>query len=365
MRALTTTCVLALVLCAATEDAFAQSGRPAVAHTVSPGLHEFHGMETVSRDGARTALSPATQFKLDREVPRSGESLVDVTRRKGYEVDPGTMEAVRKLNPNLQSTVKPLRPGEAVTFVRPVENLDPDARIAVVPGVRSLAPLVFQSHRADIASARTEVQRSFGLNQLSVQQLQSLQAATSRLDNANAVFETRAATMSPRQRALAALQIEAGTAQIRSAIVSTSGDPLGAFQASVALAADADAFSKHFASGPRRLKVVVRPSSPGTTARPLAVYVLPLGLVRYGPSTDESKLRNLIDALAFTQPTSPSLGEVEAGLRYAVWLGPRHSVELMARMIKNGATPKYISVDATPASLADVIFNESDQVRAP
>ncbi|WP_436309518.1 hypothetical protein [Variovorax sp. LjRoot130] len=322
-------------------------------------------MEVVGQDGKRTPIAPSKNFKLDHEASRSGESLLDVTRRKGYAVDPGTVEAVRKWNPKVESTINPLRAGETLTFVRPVENVEPDAKLAVVPGARPLTPLVFTTQRAEIAKVRMEVQKTYGQPQLSAQQHQRLQVATDKIERANAVFEARATTMSPRQQALAAVQIEAATAQIRTAAVSASVDRPDAVLASAAIAADAETFAKLLSSGPRKLRVVVRSAPSGKAAEPLAVYVLPLGLVRYGPSTDETKLRNLIGVLTFSQPTSPSLGDVEPGVKYAVWVGPRHSVDLMAKLVKNGSVKKYVPVDATPASLADVIFDEADQIRAP
>ena len=341
---------------------FAAMGQAQTAATMPAGRTgqpDRRAMEVVGQDGRRSEISSSRPFTLDRGESLSGESLMDVARRRGYDVDAPTLRSLREWNPEVSSPTSPLRTGEQVRLIRPSEKVEPGSRLAVPPGAAPLTPLVFRTAGADIAAARKQVLES---NTLSTQQLQQVDASAVKLQHANAEFEAKATSMTPRQRALATVQVDAATAQVRAAATSRGqADQAKAVQASAAIAADAEAFSKSLAGGPRKLKVLVRPSLPGKQAEPMAVYVLPLGLLHYGSVIEVSKLHNMLAVLTLPRPTSPSVGDVEPGIKYAVWIGPRHAVQQMAELVRKGGVSKYVPVNAKAATLLDVTFDEGDQ----
>lgn len=250
----------------------------------------------------------------------------------------------------------------------------PDHREGTEMGSRSAQPQVpgpppagaaeFRALNPGLRAMQADLERA---EHLPSRQQASLLAASHRVETANRVFEARAATMTPRQRALASFQIDAASASIRSAATPGAEMQVQGVRTSVAVADEAEAFSRRIASGsasPRRVTVHVRSAAPERPAKPLAVYVLPLGLMEYGPYADEAQLRNLLNHLRFTEPTSPSHGDVEPGFRYAVWVGPEHEMPSMATLVKTGSPIRFKIVDATAETAAIVTFDESDQIRA-
>jgi hypothetical protein len=168
--------------------------------------------------------------------------------------------------------------------------------------------------------------------------------------------------MTPRQRALAAFQIESATTLLSEASArERPRDPSTVLRQSANSAAEAEEFANGLASIPRKLKVVVQPS-PAGAAPPMTVYVLPFGVFRYGNVVDEKTLHNLIDLLLFQKLTSPSEGELEPGITYAIWVGSKHSADKMTAIVRQGKVNAYRLIDAAQEHLPDVTFNASDQV---
>lgn len=233
-----------------------------------------------------------------------------------------------------------------------------------VGGPQPAGAAEFRALNPGLRAMQADLERA---GHLPSRQQASLLAASHRVETANRVFEASAATMTPRQRALASFQIDAASASIRSAATPGAEMQVQGVRTSVAVADEAEAFSRRIASGsvsPRHVTVHVRSAAPGRPAKPLAVYVLPLGLMEYGPYADEAQLRNLLNHLRFAEPTSPSHGDVEPGFRYAVWVGPEHEMQSMATLVKTGSPIRFKIVDATAGTAAIVTFDESDQIRS-
>jgi hypothetical protein len=226
----------------------------------------------------------------------------------------------------------------------------------------------FAANQKRIESAKSELDTLRKLASAASQSERALQDIdAAELGEANNVFATKSQSMSPRQLALASYQIDAVTAAIhtefryRTGAISTRGvDPSDKMPPSE-LANEARTFSRLLLKSEkaRQLKVLVQPGPSGRPPAPMTVYVLPLGLVGYGKFVDDAKLLNLLKLLSFEKPTSPSVGSLEPGIKYAIWIGPMYAFEKMVDLIRDGQVKKYAIVDASPATLQDIAFAEA------
>lgn len=388
---------------------------PVAAQTAAPGRAAAGGTAVRPSDsaGPRPAVRELRVAPARPAEPPPARPLAPAVRPapadapRGFEVRPGRGPWAR---PAETRPVLPAEPGRrpvpeadagVTSEIRSRATVSPDgpSRSRVVaPGVAAdratgglpsragtaapqLITPAFAQYKAEIATTQAQVEQS---RVLAAPTAQALKVAGHRVERASVVFESREATMSPRQRALAALQIEAATDGIRAAVspplLPASGTGQGravaitaatqgrAVEASTAIAADLENFARTMGAEPRPqwLKVVVRPSQPQGTAPPLAVYVLPLGLFLYAHTVEESKLHYLIEILKFPQPTSPAVGDIERGIRYAVWVGPQHATRDMALMVRRGGVKKYSMVDANAfVEGTELTFNEADHARLP
>jgi len=195
-----------------------------------------------------------------------------------------------------------------------------------------------------------------------------LLGATDQIERANAIFEARAATMSPRQRVIAEAQIELAGQTLRNADstalagAKTRELTLGAVDA---VTASTESLARAVSLPPRRLTVIVKPTVGGQPAEAMDVYVIPRGFIVAGDQLDVSKIQRVLEIASFTKPTSPSSGELVAGIPYAVWIGPRNAFDAMARLIKAQGVKNSRSVDASRAQLDDLVFEASDKIVAP
>ena len=314
------------------------------------------GMEAVDPSGKRMPIpaSSGYSFKIDRAA--AGESVADVARRNGYVTDTPTLNALKRWNPEVQSVTRELGEGRSVHLVKPTDPSLADARVAVPRQAVAVSPMVFRYQGLELQRTRAMVDGAG----LGGDDKRRLLGATDRVSRANQIFELQAPGMSPRQRVLAEAQVDLAGRALRSATV----DP-AALRAADSVAASAESYARMVTQAPRRLQVIVKPARAGQIAEPMDVYVLPIGLVEYGELTDVTKIRNVLQTLKFVNPTSPSTGDLEAGIPYAVWIGPRNATETMAQLVSNHGVLRYRSVDASRPRLDDLVFEESEKTRTP
>lgn len=243
--------------------------------------------------------------------------------------------------------------------------------MVVEPRLSTMNTAAFKARDAEIQKMRLQLRESApgknGMSETSKLRHVELQDAADSLARANKAFELNAMKMSPRRRALAELQVDITTQHLQAATVNQKlavAQLFGTKDPSAVMAAQTEAFAHALSLPPRKLRVLVRPAGTHQSAESMDVYVLPIGVAEYGAATEQSKIRNLIEVLKFSTPTSPAEGELEPGFTYAVWIGQRNAADKMAELVHKAAV-HYRPVDASRELLGDLTFDESEQVHAP
>jgi hypothetical protein len=333
-------------------------------------------MITTDTTGIRMAVPGTARYEMVWEKSRKGESLWDTAHRLGYDIDANTLAAIIRWNSDIsRPPTAPLADdGEWLNFVRP-KYLPQNVKLSVNASGAFFLPLIFHSTQLDLEEAEVALGNARDTRSLSRETYETLRSAADDLERANAIFVAQSVAMTPRQCALAAFQMEAATAQVRTAATGRSRDPgvsSKALAAGVEMADEAEQFARNLEPPtpprlkptPRKFKVSVQSNLPGRTPEALTVYVLPKGLFTYGPAVEERKLFNLLGVLALPKLTTPAMGDLEPGITYAVWIGPRNSAKLMANLVKSGTIDRFKTIDASAERLEEVTFEESDKVVA-
>ncbi|SEB10089.1 hypothetical protein [Variovorax sp. YR216] len=346
------------------QESIAQGGsHSATGKTGTTAIKQGPAMEAVDAGGHRTPIPASSGFTFKTEKAGPGENVLDVTRRNGYLNDAATVNAIKRWNPEVKSLTREVGDGKPVHLVSPIQDL-PDRKVAVSPKAAAVSPEVFRYQGVEIQRTRAMVSNA----SLKDADKARLLGATDQVERANAIFAANAARMSPRQRVLAEAQVELAGKTLRNADSSAFADAtrrqstLGAVDT---IAASTESFARAVSLPPRKLTVIVKPTPQGRPAEAMDVYVIPRGFMVAGDQLDLSKIRRILETLSFTTPTSPASGELEAGIPYAVWIGPRNAFDSMARLIQAQGVRNSRSVDATRAQLDDLVFEASDKVVGP
>jgi hypothetical protein len=235
------------------------------------------------------------------------------------------------------------------------------------PHLAAISTKAFQAHASTIATVRQQTLTPQHLAKFDTPQRAQLNRSVERLVQANKVFEAKEATMRPKQRLLADLQIELATNSLRktaSVNMTDSATPhvllLGPDQLSIGAERAALSINKP----PLGVDVYVQPNG-AKQADAMDVYVLPIGVIEYPVDLEVTQIRNVIDGLMFRNPTSPAHGDLEPGYVYAVWVGSRNAANAMAQLVRDRKV-SYHTIDTNDWNGPFTItFDASEQVVAP
>lgn len=195
---------------------------------------------------------------------------------------------------------------------------------------------------------------------------QRLEAAAAQLQAAEQALARQAGAMSPRERAMAEVQLGIATERLKVA-ASEQGGRSGLALAGAERAANEVSANAQRPPGSQRRAVTVRVSAAkaAATPAPLEVYAVPLGVVHYVGTLSEAKLRNVLDLGRFAQRTSPAADQLETGGDYAVWIAAPNRLEAVAQLLRQRGLTHYRKVGAQDAAPITLDFAEADQVPLP
>lgn len=221
---------------------------------------------------------------------------------------------------------------------------------------------VLTAHAADVGRVRTADLRAMDRQIRSLPADESttrLRSTAVQLRTAEKTLAKQAGAMSPRERAMAEVQLDIATEKLKVAL-DEQGGRSGLAIASAQRAADEAAASARRASPQRRVEVTVEP------AATLEVYAVPLGVIQYVGTLSDSKLRNLLDLGRFSNRTTPASGLLETGGTYAVWVAPPDRLDAVIQLLRQRMLTTYRKVDAQSDEVVSLRFvGEADRVRLP
>lgn len=186
-----------------------------------------------------------------------------------------------------------------------------------------------------------------------------LRAVADQLLDAERALAREIEAMSPRERAMAAVQIDIAAEKLQVALAEQGGRS-GLAVASAQRAADEASASAARRGTRRRVEVTVEP------AAVLEVYAVPLGVLQYVGTLSDAKLRTLLDLGRFPNPTTPSADTLETGGDYAVWVAPPGRLDAVMQLLRQHGLQPYRTVTGrADAAVALRFVGETDRVRLP
>jgi hypothetical protein len=218
---------------------------------------------------------------------------------------------------------------------------------------------------AGLGAVREQI-RQLPADEVTTADRQRLDAAAAQLQAAEQVLARQAEAMSPRERAMAEVQLGIATERLRVAVTEQGGRSGLALAGAERAASEASANAQR-PPGSQRRAVTVRVSAAKAAAAPapLEVYAVPLGVVHYINTITDAKLRNLLDLGRFAQRTSPAADQLETGGDYAVWIAAPDRLEAVAQLLRQRGLTRYRRVGAQDAAPITLDFAETEQVPLP
>lgn len=187
----------------------------------------------------------------------------------------------------------------------------------------------------------------------------ALRATADRLLDAERALAREVGAMSPRERAMAEVQLDIAAEKLEVALVEQGGRS-GLAIANAQRAADEASASAVRRGTRRRVEVTVEP------AAALEVYAVPLGVLQYVGTLSDPKLRTLLDLGRFRNPTTPSADTLETGGDYAVWVTPPDRLDAVMQLLRQRSLRPYRTVPGREDGEIVLRFvGEADRVHLP
>ena len=274
-----------------------------------------------------------------------------------------TVDAIRKLNPNLNFNLGKPKAGEAWVFFAPEFSAATDARVGLTQPTFSKAIMSTRGEEILQTKARAD---ALGQNAFEHPgDRQAFRAAAADLVDAAAKLEQASNKLDPRQLVLSAFYLEQANKTVAH-VAGGSPSRLGRWDKSAVTVVDESlkplrAIQKSIGTSGApfsiRRKVTVQVvDAAGKRVNQLRVYVLPISALERASDVSDGTMLSLLHWLSFEDRTSPASRLVEAA-DLAVWVGPDFEHENMMQLVKRGAIKKYFVVSSLGTLSDEVTYS--------
>lgn len=353
---------------------------------VGPALAQTPPVREITTPvGSAKAISPKVQFvtpdgtsaaakdtKLEQRTQwvQSNESARDFLSKNGLVVDNRTIEAFKKLNPNVRSDGT-IPAGSKISIFAP-ERATHVGQKALV----NMSMVAKYSVSDEVAKAKQVKMETLKLPASAYERASDLKThrvLASDIDKTAALVAQRAGRMSAMDLVLSKYYLATASANAANVAAFAKLDKVSAeniAQLQVAVAPVQSMQAMMSTGGApfqyRSIEVSVKSKPGAKDPPPLRVYVLPGGILDKPETFDEDFIRDLLVALTFERLTTPSKAPVAQG-DMRIWVGPDHEYPAMAKRVRDRKPITFTPLRPAPAGGPEVVlqFTAPDDIVTP